>query len=335
MAILPDKQRLLSRLLICSGAMAAFLAWPVGAQAQDNSAFHEIETKYIFGNFTVGSSTGLQGEMAFEPESEADFGKRFGNYVATGTALEFEYTPNQFMQVEFGPTVSYYNINNVPGLDNRNMLGVNGFESDFRFLLRTWALALRRNAVLEPEFHSLDETSGASVQNYGLETKIEADTELIKNRLFLAFNLLYEPETTGVATMAPRSAGATNRRSAYHRRSPSRSSRRSLSASISGICATTMAWPSTRSLATPSISARPSFGRSRPRCSSAQRGRLRSPGARSASRPRWISPTFPASELVCWSSSNSRVFLAGHDPLGRPLSSSRSGVFVAVTKRSM
>ena len=202
MAILPYRQRLLSRLLICSGAIAAFLAWPVGAQAQNNSAFHEIETKYIFGNFTVGSSTGLQGEMAFEPESEADFGKRFGNYVATGTALEFEYTPTQFMQVEFGPTVSYYNINNVPGLDNRNMLSVNGFESAFRFLLvehgpSPFAVTLS----VEPEFHSLDETSGASVQNYGLETKIEADTELIKNRLFLAFNLLYEPETTGVATM--------------------------------------------------------------------------------------------------------------------------------------
>jgi hypothetical protein len=32
--------------------------------------------------------------------------------------------------------------------------------------------------------------------NYSLEAKLEADTELIKNRLFLAFNLLYEPETT-------------------------------------------------------------------------------------------------------------------------------------------
>ena len=135
--------------------------------------------------------------MAFEPESEADFGKRFGRYAATGTALEFEYTPTQFMQVEFGPSVSYYNIHNVPGLDDRNLLSVNGFESDFRFLLlergpSPFAVTLS----VEPEFHSLDETSGASVQNYGLETKIEADTELIKNRLFLAFNLLYEPETT-------------------------------------------------------------------------------------------------------------------------------------------
>jgi len=42
------------RLLICLGAIAAVLAETVGAQAQDNSAFHEVETKYIFGNFTVG-----------------------------------------------------------------------------------------------------------------------------------------------------------------------------------------------------------------------------------------------------------------------------------------
>ena len=195
--ILPLARRSLSWLSICLGAAATILPWAGGAKAQDNSAFHEVETKYIFGNFTVGSSTGLQGEMAFEPESEADFGKRVGRYAATGTALEFEYTPTQFMQVEFGPSVSYYNIHNVPGLDDRNLLSVNGFESDFRFLLlergpSPFAVTLS----VEPEFHSLDETSGASVQNYGLETKIEADTELIKNRLVLAFNLLYEPETT-------------------------------------------------------------------------------------------------------------------------------------------
>ena len=49
---------------------------------------------------------------------------------------------------------------------------------------------------VEPEWHSFDETSGVRVSNYGLETKLEADTELVKNRLFLPFNTLYEPETT-------------------------------------------------------------------------------------------------------------------------------------------
>jgi len=182
----------------CVAAAAIILASAAVAQAQDNGAFHEIETKYIFGNFTVGSAIGIEGEKAFEPDTEIDFGKRGGRYAALESELEFEYTPNQYMQIEAGPTVSYYNIRGVPGLDDRNnMANINGFSGDFRFLLiernpSPFAVTLS----LEPEWHGLDETTGATVSNYGLESKIEADAELIKNRLFLAFNALYEPETT-------------------------------------------------------------------------------------------------------------------------------------------
>src|ERR1700720_155305 len=108
---------------ICLGA--------VSADAQD-SAFHELETKYIFGSFTVGSSIDEEGEKAFEPETQADFGKRGGRYAATETELEYEFTPTQYLQIELGPTISYYNIQNVPGLDDRNMAAVNGFEVNLR-----------------------------------------------------------------------------------------------------------------------------------------------------------------------------------------------------------
>jgi len=166
-------------------------------QAQDSGAFHEIETKYIFGNFTVGASTGLEGEKAFEPETQADFGKRGGRYAAGQSSLELEFTPTQYMQIVFGPIVSYHDIHNVPGLSDRNMGAINGFEAQLRSVIidrgpSPFAVTLS----LEPEFHSRDQTSGAKVVNYGLEAKLEADTELIKNRLFLGFNLLYEPETT-------------------------------------------------------------------------------------------------------------------------------------------
>jgi len=167
------------------------------AQAQDASAFHEVEKKYIFGNFTVGSSTGIEGEKAFEPETEANFGKGGGHYAVSQTTLEYEYTPTQYMQIVFGPTVSYYNIHGVPGLDDRNMAAINGFEAEFRsVLIDRNPSPIAVTLSLEPEFHSRDETSGAKVVNYGLEAKLEADAELIKNRLFWGFNLLYEPETT-------------------------------------------------------------------------------------------------------------------------------------------
>jgi hypothetical protein len=192
------------RLLRLSAAFAAAAPIVTGAvvaaSAQDESAFHELETKYIFGSITIGSSTGIEGERAFEPDTQADFGKRGGRYGVSQTELELEYTPTQYLQIELGPTVSYYDIRGVPGLDNRNIGAINGFEADFRSLLvdrnpSPFAVTLS----FEPEWHSLDETTGATVSNYGAETKIEADAELIKNRLYLAFNLLYEPEVTFAA----------------------------------------------------------------------------------------------------------------------------------------
>jgi hypothetical protein len=178
-------------------ATAAVLACQVSVQAQDYGAFHEIETKYIFGNFTVGSSTGIEGEKAFEPETQANFGKRAGRYATGETAFEFEFTPTQYMQVAFGPSVSYYNIHNVPGLNDRSMGAVNGFGAQLRsVLIDRNPSPIAVTLSLEPEFHSRDQTSGDKVVNYGLEARLEADAELIKNRLFLGLNLLYEPETT-------------------------------------------------------------------------------------------------------------------------------------------
>jgi hypothetical protein len=81
--------------LKCLGATAAILTTAVRAKAQDDSAFHEIETKYIFG-FSIGAATGIEGEKALEPDTVDNFGKRGGTYTATETELEFEFTPNQY-----------------------------------------------------------------------------------------------------------------------------------------------------------------------------------------------------------------------------------------------
>jgi hypothetical protein len=143
-------------LIILATAAIAF-SNPIVARAEDNGGFQELETKYIFG-FTIGSSVGDQGDKEFEPDTHADFGKRGGSYGVGQTALEYEYTPTKFMQIELGPTVSYYSIHNVPGLDDRDMGTINGFEADIRSLLidhnrSPFAVTLS----LEPEFHSRGE----------------------------------------------------------------------------------------------------------------------------------------------------------------------------------
>jgi hypothetical protein len=169
-----------------------------GARAQDNPAFYrDVETKYIFG-FTEGSGIGLEGEKEFSLETVARMGKRDGRYWASETKLEYEFTPNQYVQFELGPLVSTHVIQNVTDMDNRNQLAMSGFFGEVRYLLldRGPSSPLAITLSAEPEWHRIDETSGARVRNFGLELKVNADLELIKNRLYLGSNLLYEAEAT-------------------------------------------------------------------------------------------------------------------------------------------
>jgi hypothetical protein len=170
------------------------------ARAEDASSWREIETKYIFG-FTTGSGIGLEGEKEFTVDTIGRFGKRDGHYAATETKYEFEFTPSQFIQIEFGALGSTHNIGGVTDLDNRNQLALAGAFAEFRYLAieRTSNNPLAVTLAVEPTVRRIDETGGQRVRNFEFETTVNADLELIRNRLYAGFNLLYEPEVTRTA----------------------------------------------------------------------------------------------------------------------------------------
>ena len=185
----------ISRVVRIAAGVSIALSAANAAKAQDG--FYEVETKYIFG-FTEGSGIGLEGEKEFSLEAIARIGKADGRYWASETKLEYEFTPNQYVQFELGPLVSTHVIKNFTDLDNRNNLAMSGFFGEMRYLVleRNASSPLAITLSAEPEWHRIDETSGAHVTNLGLELKVNADLELIKNRLFLGSNLLYEVEGT-------------------------------------------------------------------------------------------------------------------------------------------
>jgi hypothetical protein len=175
-----------------------FIMTSFGAHAQDKPVvFRDVETKYVFG-FTEGSGIGLEGEKEFSLDTEARIGKRDGRYGASETKLEFEFTPNQYVQFEFGPFISAHQISGVTDLDDRNQADLGGIFGEIRYLLldRGPSSPLALTLSVEPEWRRIDETSGERVTNFELEVKLNADLELIKNRLYLGANLLYEPEAT-------------------------------------------------------------------------------------------------------------------------------------------
>jgi len=182
----------------CLLAALFLIATEFAARAQDNPVvFRDIETKYVFG-FTEGSGIGLEGEREFSFETAGRIGKRDGRYFASESKLEFEFTPNQYVQFEFGPFISAHSISGVSDLDNRKQLAVGGFFGEVRYMLldRGPSSPLAITLSAEPEWRRIDETSGERVNNVELELKVNADLELVPQRLFLAANLLYEPEGT-------------------------------------------------------------------------------------------------------------------------------------------
>src|SRR5436305_1186553 len=186
-------------MLIAGGLLGLGAGTPARAQDSAPMQFYEIETKYIFG-FSEGSGIGLEGEKEFSIDTTGRFGKRDGRYAATETMFEFEYTPNQYVQLEFGPLAAGHYIRDVTDLDNRSAVRPSGFFGEIRYLLLDRpASPIAVTVSFEPNYRAFDETGGAPVQNYEFETKIMADAELVKNRLYAAVNLIYEPESTKVA----------------------------------------------------------------------------------------------------------------------------------------
>src|ERR1700688_1794859 len=186
------------RIALCTAACLSL--WGCGsARAEDASSWKEIETKYIFG-FTTGSGIGLEGEKEFTVESIGRFGKRDGYYAATETKYEFEFTPSQFIQIEFGALGATHNIGGVAGLDDRSQIALGGAFAEFRYLAleRTSNNPLAITLAVEPTVRRIDETGGQQVRNFEFETTVNADLELLRNRLYAGFNLLYEPEVTQI-----------------------------------------------------------------------------------------------------------------------------------------
>lgn len=165
------------------------------AHADDPSQWREIETKYIFG-FTEGHTIGLEGEHEISADTRGRFGKRSGRFATTETKFEFEHTPSQFFQFEIGVLGSTYYLRSVPDEMDRRSINFSGLFGEVRYLVigRAPGQPLGLTVSIEPEWRVRDETSGARIQGLGMEFKASADVELVTNRLFAAFNAIYEPE---------------------------------------------------------------------------------------------------------------------------------------------
>jgi hypothetical protein len=124
-----------------------------------------------------------------------NFQKRTGSYVALKQEAELEYNPTDSFQIELGATGVYHAVSGVEGFDDFHGANFGGLSSTFRYLLiaRGPGSPIGLQIAVEPEWSRVDD-AGKLVTTFEAETRIIADTELVPDRLFAAFNLIYTPE---------------------------------------------------------------------------------------------------------------------------------------------
>lgn len=153
-----------------------------------------IETEHLFG-FTKGSDIDPPGVQHFIADLSGRFSKQTGSYTALSKHLEYAFTPWRDFHVGVGASFSAHDIWGVPSLDDRRQVAFEGLSLEFRQRLLDRAKApFGLTLTAEPHWARLDEVDGHRADKFALEVSLAADQELIKDRLYAAFNLIYEPE---------------------------------------------------------------------------------------------------------------------------------------------
>jgi hypothetical protein len=163
-----------------------------------SSAFHEIETENLFG-FTEGSDIGQPGEKEIEWETEMSARKGNGRYFTAEHHVAFGYNPTDRLHWEIalgGISTDIKNVTNPEPFDNKRFNGLGLVSTEFKYLIlnRGPASPIGLTFVVEPEYAWVDDGDGSKVRKFAVETRLQADAELIPNRLYLGSNIIYEPE---------------------------------------------------------------------------------------------------------------------------------------------
>jgi hypothetical protein len=166
--------------------IAAFFVMNIPARATD------IDTEHLFG-FTTGSDVGKSGELEIENETAGGFGKQAGSYAALSHTVEAKFTPVDNFRVGVATALAYFDITGVPGLGNRQQSGLQGFSLDLQYrLIEPERGPFAVTIIAEPRWGRFDDVSGEPVTTHGGTLTLAMDRELLAERLFVAFNALYD-----------------------------------------------------------------------------------------------------------------------------------------------
>ena len=168
-----------------------------------------IDTEHLFG-FTEGADIGKAGEREVEIETIARTGKSAGSYATVLQNYEAKVVPVQGLRIGAKAGLAYFDISGV-GLEDRQQASLQGLSFEARYaLVDRQSSPFGLTLIAELRWGRVDDISGEPARVYGGMLTVAMDKELIADRLFGAFNFLYDADATHLAC---RTSGSTSRRS--------------------------------------------------------------------------------------------------------------------------
>jgi hypothetical protein len=122
-------------------ALSLTLLLPVLAhagEADPNSQANAslFDTEHIFG-FAEGSDIGVKGELEIESVTIGSFGA-LGGYSNIDNETSLRYGITNELRLSIGSLADYFNIHNVPGLNDRSAAEFSGIITEMRWHILDW-----------------------------------------------------------------------------------------------------------------------------------------------------------------------------------------------------
>jgi hypothetical protein len=164
------------------------------ASRDERKHAHGVETEGLFA-FVAGSDIGEGGEKHLTLQLDGAFKKRDGTFRAVTPKIELGYNPTDRLHVALEFWGDHFKVRNNSDFDDQSRWGA-GLAFEIKTLLarRGEGLPFGVALLVAPHYGTSEHVSGEPAAHYALEMKLISDVELVKDRVFAAFNLLYEPE---------------------------------------------------------------------------------------------------------------------------------------------
>ena len=177
-------------------ALSVVLLLPALARSQEArpaEGISSFDTEHIFG-FAEGSDIGDKGEREIESITIGSFGAPVGGYADADNETSFRYNVTDDLRLSIGTLTDYFNIHDVPGLNDRSALDFSGIITEARWHILDWRTSpFGMTISVNPLWRRTDPTSGQSQENYAVPVTLLVDKELIPSKFFTVFNLIYGP----------------------------------------------------------------------------------------------------------------------------------------------